>query len=839
MGYFSAIFTVIRPRIRASIRVLRLAVTYRIAMSLKKPMILKATDGQELGYLDIAELRECAFRVSGWTKADSIRISTEAQTVDIPADIVRTDLSGKGGAKGFECVIAGSDYLQVMIGDQFPFRDVLRRTDRHTFAAWVRTLILLGTLPVRHGSDIVGWFLRGDSEAGTRLERTLLPLRTAHAHPIARSGVFTNGLWHPSASPDPVDILIPVHNAHDDLTDCLARVERFTSPAHRVIVIDDASTDLRVGTLLSDYAKKRGNVVHLTNTRNLGFVASVNLGLSHCRGDVVLLNSDAMVSSGWLDRLMAPILADPAIASVTPMTNNGEIASVPVICKAGDLNKGDADRINAAACRLDPVTAVVGAPTGVGFCMALSRHWLQRIPRLDAVFGRGYGEEVDWCRKVAAQGGRHVLTGALFVEHRGGKSFGPEKARQIAENNRIISHRYPDYDAAVARFIDQDPGIGVRLALGLVAAERPGMAVPIYLAHRLGGGAENWLLEDVSRHLGAGQSVAILRDGDIVDSVLIELHTPDGTTKGQVPLHDLPQYLAGPKRRRMVYSNLVAAREPIALLSHAVSALHPADDFCVAFHDFFPLCPSYNLIGSNGQYCGIPNGQACQRCYASLAQTSGQRPATIAEWRHSWRQLMDRATEIVVFSNDSRDHVTRVWPDLAEKILVRPHSPPQLPAQVTASGNDRLIIGVLGAIGYNKGAKILQDLASCMDANTDIIVIGKLDPTYAHPRVAVHGPYDRDEISVLAARYRVGVWLIPSIWPETFCYAVHEALSTGLPVMVFDLGAQAEAASAAQNGHLLPYGCAGVELERHLRDKAAGAVPVPDNVSAGMRAERI
>jgi glycosyltransferase involved in cell wall biosynthesis len=129
------------------------------------------------------------------------------------------------------------------------------------------------------------------------------------------------------------------------------------------------------------------------------------------------------------------------------------------------------------------------------------------------------------------------------------------------------------------------------------------------------------------------------------------------------------------------------------------------------------------------------------------------------------------------------------------------------------------VIGVLGGIGYSKGAKVLHDLADIMGPDTDIVVIGKLDPDHAHPRITVHGPYARDEIGALAARYRVGCWLVPSIWPETFCYAAHEALATGLPVFVYDLGAQAEAAAAAPNGHLLPLGCEGAALERHLRSQ--------------------
>lgn len=786
------------------------------------PLVIESADNKVLGYVEWVELNDGTYRIAGWASVPKIQIASEAQSTEVHTEIPREDLAGLESAFGFECIIAGCEYLSVSGGEGKPLRIVLPRTGLQAAAAWRRTLFIAVSLPFTHYRDILGWFLRGDSEAGTRLERVLIPLKLVQWNPIAIAGIFASEPVCAFESSVPVDICIPVYNAPDDLEACLMRVDRFTGPLHRVILVDDGSTDPRIAPLLARFAKRRGNVEVLANARNLGFVASVNRALTVCRGDVVLLNSDAMVSDHWLDRLMAPILSDPAIASVTPMTNNGEIASVPVICKAHDLPVGDVDRINAAAARLDPLQALVDVPTGVGFCMAMSQHWRARVAGFDEVFGRGYGEEVDWCRKVAAMGGRHVLTGAVFVEHRGGMSFGPEKARRIAENNRIISRRYPGFDASVAQFIGRDPAVGPRLALGLAAAAQQDRPVSIYLGHRLGGGAEHWLIEEIAAQIDLGQSVAVLRDGDVPDSLLFELHTPEGVTTGQVPLQEVPLYLAGPARRRLVYSNLVAARAPLDLLARVVAALTPDDEFCIVFHDFLPLCPSYNLISTHGSFCGLPTGPSCQRCYGSLATTSGQRPGTIAEWRQAWRQFLDRATGIVVFSDDSRRQVARVWPDLEGRIAVIPHRPQHLPARLSAPPRGRLTIGVLGGIGYSKGAKILHDLAACMAPDVDIVVIGKIDPDYTHSRITVHGPYERDRIGALAESYRVGCWLIPSIWPETFCYAAHEALATGLPVFVYDLGAQAIAAAAAENGHLLPPGCEGAALEQYLRDHGFG-----------------
>ena len=55
------------------------------------------------------------------------------------------------------------------------------------------------------------------------------------------------------------------------------------------------------------------------------------------------------------------------------------------------------------------------------------------MPEFDTTFGRGYGEEVDWCQKVRALGGRHLGLPGLFVEHRGGESFGSEEKLKLVE----------------------------------------------------------------------------------------------------------------------------------------------------------------------------------------------------------------------------------------------------------------------------------------------------------------------------------------------------------------------------------------------------------------------
>ena len=64
---------------------------------------------------------------------------------------------------------------------------------------------------------------------------------------------------------------------------------------------------------------------------------------------------------------------------------------------------------------------LVELPTAVGSCMAIRRACLDEVGGFDADrFGRGYGEENDFCRRASAADWRHVAATDLFVWHRGG-----------------------------------------------------------------------------------------------------------------------------------------------------------------------------------------------------------------------------------------------------------------------------------------------------------------------------------------------------------------------------------------------------------------------------------
>ena len=256
-------------------------------------------------------------------------------------------------------------------------------------------------------------------------------------------------------------VVIPVFHEPRELDGCLATVEATVPPGAEVVIIDDASTDPATdGVLRRWQSRARSGWRFLANPRNLGFVATANRGMRETAGDVVLLNADTEVTQGWLQGLARCLWSDDTIATATPWTNNGEIASMPRFCEA---NPPPADRAALESAWKQALAQAGPArypdiPTAVGFCMAISRRALDRIGLFDEdLFGRGYGEENDLCMRAQAVGMRNVLCDDVYVVHLGGRSFGPLGLKPGEDSMQRLLSRHPDYLSQVQAFIAADP----------------------------------------------------------------------------------------------------------------------------------------------------------------------------------------------------------------------------------------------------------------------------------------------------------------------------------------------------------------------------------------------
>ncbi len=595
-------------------------------------------------------------------------------------------------------------------------------------------------------------------------------------------------------------IVMPVYGNLAMTQEALRRVIEHTDVPWRLILIDDASPNEDVKPSLERFAGTHPEAVEFISLeQNLGFVGAVNIGLERALGygdPVVLLNTDAYVPQGWASRLLAPIWNDEHVATVTPLSNDAELGCVPKISTPQAIDAELADKVDAFARTLGGDVSEITAPAGVGFCMAMSHSFLQNEPAFDEVFAPGYAEEVDWCQKAIRAGGKHIYVPNLFVAHMGGQSFGSEaKARLIARNSEVLSRRYPQFDASVFAFVRNDPLVSARLALGLswIVAAAPSVAMTIFIGHSMGGGAEIDLKRRLAEEVTARGAAIVVRFGGVF-RFTVELWwqgIEEPVSAGTNDWSDVERLLAPVLKRHVVYSNAVGDLDPIEVPIF-INKLIIDDDVAltVLVHDYFILSPSVTLLGASDTYVwpcddDDPHHQS---------RRIGGATVSLSQWRDGWRPLMGRAEQIVCFSEASAGLVMDVY-GAHLNIVCIPHSLP-VHVPVVERPQGRAVIGVLGNISPHKGAALVQALSSVLrdDNELSMVLIGDIDPGFkVSGNGRVHGSYDVSELPSLVRQYGITCWLIPSIWPETFSFTTHEAIVSGLPVVVFDLGAQGDA----------------------------------------------
>jgi GT2 family glycosyltransferase len=217
------------------------------------------------------------------------------------------------------------------------------------------------------------------------------------------------------------DIIIPVFNAFDYFRKCVKSVLMHTNlQTNRLIIIDDKSTDDRIVPFIEDFIlQNKQNVIFIKNKENSGFIKTVNIGMKYSCNDVLLLNSDTEVPKSWLDKIQKCAYSKERIATVTPLSNDAGIISVPKFFAPNQIPLGY--NLNEYQSLIEKISYkdYPEIPTGVGFCLYIKREALDAVGFFDEEsYGKAYGEEEDFCYRCLRHGYRHILCDDVIVYHK-------------------------------------------------------------------------------------------------------------------------------------------------------------------------------------------------------------------------------------------------------------------------------------------------------------------------------------------------------------------------------------------------------------------------------------
>ncbi len=639
-----------------------------------------------------------------------------------------------------------------------------------------------------------------------------------------------------------VDVVIPAYRGLWLTLACIDSVLATVPRTTQVVVVDDASPEPELAAALQALHRRR-RIRLIRHAENLGFPAAANAGLRACAGrDAVLLNSDTLLAPGWLDRLRAAAYAAPDIGTATPLSNDATILSYPD--PDGGNPVPDAAGVAATDALAQAVNgdAVADLPTGIGFCMYLRRDCLDQVGLLrEDCFAQGYGEENDFCLRARHLGWRSVAALGVFVGHVGGASFGDARRHLIARNLRVLNRLHPGYDALVAAFQAADPLAPARRRMDerrWAGGRQPG-GVVVLVTHRGGGGVERIIAERCDALAAERRRPVVLRPvpgGCRVESPGAEFPNLCYTVPDELPA--LARLLRADRVRLLEMHHQLGHQPGIGALATLLRV--PTHAF---IHDYARFCPRIALVGTNRGYCGEPDLEGCEACIADLGTKLEDGVAVPALVARSAAELA--AAEVVIApSADAAARIRRHFP--AVRPVVRPwEDDSALPPPDAAPVGAMRHVCVIGAIGLEKGYDTL--LACVRDARRRSLpirftVVGYTsddERLLAAGPVFITGEYREAEAVALVRAQAACLSFLPSVWPETWCFALSRAWQAGLHVAAFDLGAPAERLRATGRGWLLPLGLPPAAVNDallRLRLPVVAAGPGAGAACAGSRA---
>ena len=604
------------------------------------------------------------------------------------------------------------------------------------------------------------------------------------------------------------DIIIPIYNAYDDVIECIESVLKNTEfDGNKLILIDDKSPDERIQPMLQDYAKKyKKEILLLTNEVNQGFVGTVNRGMKESKNDVLLLNSDTEVTPRWLNKIQECAYSSDDIATVTPLSNNATLASVPNSFEPNDLPEGyTLDEMSELVekCSFNHYPEI---PTCHGFCVYIKREALDKVGLFDQEsYGRGYGEENDFSFRCYEFGYRNVLCDNTYILHKESKSFLDSKTELIADGLRVLEEKYPHYKHQLDVWVQNRPlnyiGNNVALALG-TKNERPNI---LYIIH-------DW--KDIKKNLG-GTSLHVW---DLIqnmkDKYNFHIFTPENgiykvysyfehsemeTKYPSISINMTMVNYKNTEYKRLFEQvindfgiSYVHIHHMIGHYFDLVDVLKEKDiKYMVTLHDFYCQCPLINKIYEHKEYCGKkPKEEKCNECLNCIYKTK----IDIKAWRNEWNYLLSNADHVITPSQATKDEIQEVYSKVDIDVIEHGIDITKEKSELTVDGGIQ-DIAFIGAIGYHKGSKILEDfIKTNMIPNVRIHLFGIIDSQYTknNKHYINHGKYVREELKDLLKKNNIKLICLLSTWPETYSYTMTEAIACGIPVISFDFGAIAE-----------------------------------------------
>ena len=525
-----------------------------------------------------------------------------------------------------------------------------------------------------------------------------------------------------------VDIIIPIYNAIDDLKICLESIYKNTDlTKHRLVLVNDKSPDEKMKPFLD--AQVRENVIVIHNEVNKGFSNNINIGMSQSdENDVILLNSDTVVTANWVEKMLECAYSSKEIGTVTPLSNNATLCSVPIDYDENQLPEGMsidqmAELVEKCSLRKYPRISVAH-----GFCMMVKRDVIRTIGNFDAeTFGRGYGEENDFCNRAEQMGFINVMCDDTYIYHSGTKSFvSKEKEEYMRQHEKILIDRYQkqmtnnhmQWVNRPNRWVAQNVAFHMDLCNG-----KKNVLYLLQSDFRVGSndnvGGVQLHVKHLTQHLRNDVNIIVAaRDREYLQ-VTAYIGEKEHLLRFDIgPSEGYP--LLRNKKIADVFADVLTGLH-IDLVHVHHTATTSLDIYYVAqelgipvvytAHDFYYVCPGLIMMDVSGKVCVDQENPDCIKCLRARVGIYEKIPY-MNMWREQHAKALELCCKIITPSESTKDILAKYYPEQKDKIKVIPH------------GMDPLGILEVKDEELNKTEKLIWDIEAVNREETCIFMAG-------------------------------------------------------------------------------------------------------------------
>lgn len=633
----------------------------------------------------------------------------------------------------------------------------------------------------------------------------------------------------------PIDIIIPVYNAYEDLVQCMDSIlDTIAGHSYRVILINDYSTDDRIPPYLEKVALENENIISLSNEINLGFVKTVNKGMSYSTNDIVLLNSDTIVTQGWLSKIASCAYSSELIATVTPFTNNGTICSVPNFGEDNEIPEGFtidsfAEMIEEISLRKYPQI-----PTAVGFCMFIKRDVLEKVGLFDdESYSKGYGEENDFCCRVTEYGYVNVLDDATFIYHRGSMSFKNDKESLIIRNSEVLRSKFPYYFDRVSSFLSSNSVFPLieNITRQLKTYSRTPKRKVLLFTHNTVD--EDWLFKrggteyhvhDLIQGIEEIEFYTITTSGTRV--LLKKFNNRTSTNFNFFIDNPIEAHTFYQEDYKRILVNILKGFSIDLIHIHHLQR-HTFDVFSLAkqfkiplvytVHDYHLICPSILLMDDHGDYCY--ENISLEKCSQCLHNKMGYGTAFREQWHKEVEKNLTSLDMIIFPSKSPMDYFEREYGinelqipyKIIEHGILIKNDIDRVINESDSSQTKRKVFNVafVGNFAKHKGSEYISEVIRKKDKDISVnwYLIGEIHDRvleeFNSDNVYKIGGYKRENLSTLLRELNIDLVCLISIVPETFSYTLSESWASGIPVLVNNRGALGSRVNNNETGWII------------------------------------